>query len=148
MVALFGVCYTKVLALFARCYTKMLALFQTAIFQIFVLYKSDSTFRGVLYESASTFLPVLYKSAYHPKVLYKNASTQIKKGKNFHQATRTVCGTDITGISPPPLRAGCFKEYHYPYCHSMNRTCPLFVKVHQGILVPKKLYIYAHSNPF
>ena len=61
----------------------MLALFQTAIFQIFVLYKSDSTFRGVLYESASTFLTVLYKSAYHPKVLYKNAITQIKKGKNF-----------------------------------------------------------------
>ncbi len=35
----------------------------------------------------------------------------------------------------------------YPDCHSMNGACPLFVKVHRGIPVPKKpLTIYAHSN--
>ena len=43
---------------------------------------------------------------------------------------------DITGISPPPLRAGYLKEYHY-------RLIPVFAPTRHGWAVPR----LSRSNP-
>ena len=60
------------------------------------------------------------------------------RSAHFPGAAQTAFGIGITGIPPPPLRAGSFKEYHYPlscsshiltaecYCPVRNRSPPYF----------------------